>query len=71
MTCPQSSFSDQLRQAICDSGHNQAVLSRATGVQAAVLSRFIHRRAGMSMQSIEKVVAHLGLELCALSKEER
>jgi transcriptional regulator with XRE-family HTH domain len=57
------SFSDQLRQAIRDSGQSQLSIGRATGVQQAVLSKFLSGRRGLSIESIERLVEHLGLEL--------
>ena len=58
-----AAFRDQLRQAIRDSGQSQLGISRATGVQQAILSKFLSGSRGLSITSIEKLVEHLGLEL--------
>lgn len=58
-----AAFSEQLRQAIRDSGQSQLGISRAAGVQQAVLSKFLSGRRGLSLAAIERLVDHLGLEL--------
>ena len=63
MTKPHPPFAEQLRQAIRDSKQTQLGISRKTGVQQAVLSRFLSGRAGMSLASVGKIVEHLGLTL--------
>ena len=58
-----AAFRDQLRQAIRDSGQKQLGISRATGIDQATLSKFLSGSRGLSVNSIEKLVEHLGLEL--------
>ncbi|MBA4107678.1 MAG: hypothetical protein C0485_18240 [Pirellula sp.] len=62
-TQQRASFRDQLRHAIRDSGQNQLGISRATRIDQATLSKFLSGRRGLSVESIEKLAEHLGLEL--------
>jgi predicted XRE-type DNA-binding protein len=62
-TLRHAAFREQLRQAICDSGQSQLSISRATGVQQSILSKFLSGQRGLGIASIEKLVEHLGLEL--------
>ena len=56
-------FSDQLRRAVRESGSSRYAISKATGISEAVLSRFVAGTAGMSLNSIDKLMGHLGLEI--------
>jgi predicted XRE-type DNA-binding protein len=62
-TLRHAAFREQLRQAIRDSGQSQLSISRATGVQQSILSKFLGGARGLSIASIEKLVEHLALEL--------
>jgi hypothetical protein len=56
-------FSDQLRRAIRESELSRYAISKATGVSEAVLCRFVAGTAGMSLDSIDKLMTFLGLEI--------
>ena len=64
-------FDEQLRQAIERSGLSRYAISRATGIDQATLSRFMAGRMGMSLESINRVVAVLGLTLVPTTRERR
>lgn len=57
--------SEALRQAIETCGRSRYRLSQETGIDAAVLCRFVHRQGGLSFDSIDALAAALGLELVA------
>ncbi len=57
------SFSEVLRRAILKSKLSRYEMWKETGIDQAVLSRFIHGKKGLSMESIDKLVDLLGLEL--------
>ena len=57
------SIVDQLRKAIETSGKTQYSLSKATGVDQSVLSRFIHGERTISLETAARLCKHLGLEL--------
>jgi transcriptional regulator with XRE-family HTH domain len=57
------SFSDQLREAIRNSGMTVYFIAKASGVDKAVLSRFLNGKAAMSMASIDQLCPVLGLRL--------
>ena len=57
-------FSDQLRLAIARSGVGICELSRRTGIDKAVLSRFLNgKRAGVQMTTLDTLADALGLEV--------
>ena len=56
-------FSDQVRQAVEDSGMSRASISRATGIDEAVLSRFVAGKVGVLTPTLDVLADYLGLEL--------
>jgi DNA-binding phage protein len=65
MSKEQLRFSDQLRQAIDQSDKTRYRISQETGVSEAVLSRFMNRKVGLSMETVDLVCECLGLRLVA------
>lgn len=53
---------DQLRQAIRESGLSANALSKATGIDQTLISRFL-RGKDMGIERASKIAAHLGLSL--------
>jgi ribosome-binding protein aMBF1 (putative translation factor) len=56
-------FSDQVRQAVEDSGMSRASISRATGIDEAVLCRFVAGKVGVSTPTLDVLADCLGLKL--------
>jgi hypothetical protein len=56
-------FSDQLRRAVREGPLSRYAISKATGIDQAVLCRFAAGTAGMSLESIDKLMDALGLEI--------
>jgi hypothetical protein len=56
-------FSDQLRRAVRESEATRYALSKTTGISQAVLCRFVAGTAGMSLESIDKLMDALNLEI--------
>ena len=56
-------FSDQLRRAVRESEATRYALSKTTAISQAVLCRFVAGTAGMSLDSIDKLVDALNLEI--------
>ena len=54
------SIVDQLRKAIEKSGETQYSLSKATGVDQSVLSRFLHGERTISLETAARLCKHLG-----------
>ncbi len=63
-------LSDQLRQAIAESGVTRYRISQATGVSEAVLSRFMNSKVGLSMATVDTICEYLELELVARQKSK-
>lgn len=56
-------FSEQLRHALADSPATRYRIAQETGIKQSVLSLFMARKRGLSIQSIDALVEVLGLEL--------
>ncbi len=56
-------FSEQLRQAIRDSGLSYYRLARECGVNDGALSRFMRSERDLTARSIDRICSYLGLEL--------
>lgn len=61
-------LSDQLREFIKDRRVTRYAIWKATGIDQAVLSHFMAGRRGMSLESLERLTAYLGLELRPVRK---
>ncbi len=55
--------SAELRRAIRDSGQSLCQISAACGVDDGALSRFMRKRRGLTLRSVDALCRHLGLEL--------
>ena len=56
-------FTDQLKRFIESSGESRYSISKRTGIDQAVLSRFMSGTGGMSLGSINKLMDAMGLEI--------
>ena len=65
MKAQRTRVSDKLRAAIEVADKSRYQLSKETGIAEAVLSRFMHRKGGLSMEGIDAIAGSLGLELVA------
>ena len=58
-----NSFSDQLRQAVRESELTRYAISVKTGIEQGTLCRFIRGERGMSLDSVDRLMTCLGLEI--------
>jgi transcriptional regulator with XRE-family HTH domain len=56
-------FSDQLRQAVKQSGFSRYAICKQAGLDQSVLHRFMHGTSGLSVPSIDTICEILGLRL--------
>ena len=56
-------LSDQLRQAIRDSGQSLCHIAGECGVDDGILSRFMRGERGLTTKTLDRLCAYLGLEL--------
>jgi plasmid maintenance system antidote protein VapI len=67
----QRDIAEQLRQAILRAGISRYALSKLSGVSQGVISRFVNRNRGLTMETGAKLAAALGLELRPVSRKAR
>ncbi len=60
---PKQKLTDQLRQAVADSGRTLGEFSRGTGIDKTALSRFVNGERGVSMESLDAIGDYLDLRL--------
>ena len=56
-------MSDQLRQAIRASDLSRYAICKATGIDQSSMSKFLSRKGGFSVPTLDKLVKFLDLEL--------
>ena len=64
----QPGFTDQLRQAIKQSGFSQYRLAKLSGTDQSQLSRFMHGERGLSIEGIERICELIGARLVVDAK---
>ena len=64
-------FSDQIRQAIGDSGETRYRIAQETGLNEAALGKFFHGERGLSLDSLDKLAEYLGLEVVTKRRKGR
>ena len=63
-------LSEQLRKIIRDSEMTQYAICKETGIDKAVLSKFVHGERGMSLESLDALGKCLLLEVKSNRKED-
>ncbi len=64
----QIKLSDQIRQAVDDSGLSRYGICKVTGIDKALMSRFMAGKGGLSVRSLDALAAVLGLNIVATGK---
>ena len=62
---------DEIRAAIEHSGTSRYAISKATRISQAQLSRLMAGQSGLSIDSLERLADHLGLEIVIRPKQQR
>lgn len=58
-----TAFSDQIRQAVTDSGMSQYAISKKTGISKSTLCRFMNGDRGLPMNTLDTLASYLRLEV--------
>ena len=69
MTTKNTSLTDQLRQLIETAEISRYQLWQQTGIDQAVLSKFVNGKGGLSMESLDKIGGVLNLQITKSSKK--
>lgn len=70
-TPERQTVSGQLRAAILASPESRYRIARATGVTEAALSRFVRGIRSLDLTSVDKLAAHLGLDLVPVRRQRK
>ncbi len=65
------SLTDQLRQAIVESGLSHYAIAKATGVSQPVLTRFVNGTRSVSIETASKLANHFGMWLAKPRQSRR
>lgn len=63
MSAKRLQLSDQIRQAIDDSGLSRYAICKQIGLAEATMSRFMNRQGGLSIEILDRIGELLELEL--------
>jgi hypothetical protein len=66
-----ATVTDQLRRAVEGCGQTRYAISKATGIPASVLSRFVADGRGLRSENMDRLCAYLGLVLTAKAGKAR
>jgi DNA-binding phage protein len=66
-----STFSEQLQEAIRDSGRSRYAIAHETGLSQALLCRFLQGTRGVSLGTIDKLMNALELEIVIRPRRKR
>ena len=61
-------LTDQLREAIDGSGMSRYAVAKAIGLDQSTLSRFMSGKAGLALDTVDRLGELLGLKLVAAKK---
>jgi ribosome-binding protein aMBF1 (putative translation factor) len=64
-------LTDQLREAIDSSGMSHYRVSKEIGLDQSTLSRFMSGKAGLALNTVDRLGELLGLKLVVTSKPEK
>lgn len=64
-------LSDQIRQAIDDSGQTRYRIAEGAGIDESALAKFYNGKRGLSLNSLDKMASYLELYICKRNKKER
>jgi hypothetical protein len=61
-------LSDQIRRAVVDAKLSRYAIYKATGIDQGSLSKFVHGKSGLSLDSIDRLADLLGLSITTCTK---
>jgi plasmid maintenance system antidote protein VapI len=64
-------LSEQVRQAIADCGETRYAISKATGIDAATLCRFVNGKSGLSIPVLDTLGEYLGLRIVVDGRKQK
>jgi transcriptional regulator with XRE-family HTH domain len=71
MTKKRPSFSNEIRRLVQDSGLSQYAICKSTGIQPATMNRFMHGKAGLSLENLDRLAEFFGWTITAEQQSSR
>ena len=68
---PKKPLSEQIRDAISNAEVSRYRISKATGITEAALSRFLHGKSGISLDTLDILGEYLGLDITTRKTPKR
>ncbi len=62
-------MTDQIRQAIDDSGLTRYRIAQDTGIDESTLAKFYHGTRGLSLNNMDRLFEYLELQIVPMKKE--
>ena len=59
----RKTLAEQIRQAMIDSEKTQYRIAKDTGISQPLITRFVNGDRGISLETADKLIKYLGLEL--------
>ena len=56
-------MSEQIKQAVAESGQSQYAIGKATGISPSTLSRFVSGERGLPMKTLDRLADYLDLNI--------
>jgi transcriptional regulator with XRE-family HTH domain len=64
----ETRFSDQIRQAVDDSGLSRYAICKLLDFDQGAFSKFMNGKGGLSMEVLDRLAEHLGLSVVVRAK---
>ena len=71
MTRKRAKLSDQIRQAVDESGMSRYAICKATGIDQGMFSHFMAGKVALGLANVDKLADLLGLDVVARKKRGR
>jgi transcriptional regulator with XRE-family HTH domain len=68
---PRKSLSDEIREAVDRSGLTRYRIAKELGIAESTMSRFMTRKGGLTMASLDRLAELLGLHITAEPRDRK
>lgn len=68
---PMASLLDEIKHAVESSGQTRYRIAKESGVSASLLSRLMSGKRGLSVETVELLAKHFGLEIVVRKRKRK